>query len=182
MRRHRRSHLVQTTSLAAVLLALLLGANSAAADWGDYRLRMKADGDWVELTEEDLKNLSTGDRAATRGQRQRKIIPLTVLLEDALGAELDKVTQVLLVNDERSLLLEAGHLQHLGQLEMKLGKKRPAVQPVDDTTWRALQPEFGQPRFKDVETIFVWIQQPKGLGRGDGKGKGQASQIEDGAR
>ena len=150
---------------AAVLVlvaASLLPLSVHAADKnGDkkkdfFAVEVKAKGVVYPYNHKSLQSMATQDVPSLRGTKQRKSIPLSIVVTRDTGVSLDEIEQILLVGAERTLLLEAENLEYLDRLFLKVGTLRPSIYPDADETWRAMQPEFGAPRFKNLEKIFVF--------------------------
>lgn len=145
--------------LVLMLVALALPGLGAAqeGDWQTFTLGVKAKGLWHDMSSEQLRSLADGKESSLRGSKMRDVIPMSNLL-DHLEIPLDDVAWVLFVSDKRSMLIENDLLEHLPALSIKLGTLRAAIRTDDDATWKALQPEFGGPRFKNLESIYVWTK------------------------
>jgi len=147
------------TCMAVIAAIALFGVDDASGQefWEDYRLRVKVSGG-PELfySHDELKALAPGREASSRGEKRQRRIPLTMLMTHETGLTMDDVTRVILVGDTRSMLLEGDQLQYLDQLQVKLGNLRPAVAAADDQIPDGLQPTFGKPRFKNIESIYIY--------------------------
>ena len=151
------SKIVRGIALAS-LAALLASAAVATMPWSEFELLVKAGGVDYFYDYDDLKGFSTQDLSSLRGTKKGAGIPLTLLMTRDTGIAVEEIEHILVVSEERSMLLEGEHLQHLDKLWVKLGTLRPAIYPEDDATWQALQPTFGQPRFKDLERVYVYVK------------------------
>lgn len=162
-----------------ILMAVTAGFASPAAAWtDDFHLFVKVKGIETYYSYDELVELTTRQRESMRGIKTANTIGLPELVTAGGNIEVEEIEGILLVGGTRILLLENDLLQYLPHLELKLGRLRPSIAPTDDETWHAMQPEFGAPRFKDVQQVFVYATgelHRKGDGKGGGHGTGPAS-------
>ena len=141
--------------LSGVLAFGALPAVAMGQGANDVALVLKVNKTAYRYTRDALKALATADYRSFRGDKTNRAVPLDVLLTKDTKLSLDKIARVVVIGEQKVLLLEGDNLKYLKDLVVKMGNNQLALAAMSPEVEERLRPLWGKPRVELLERIDV---------------------------
>ncbi|MFQ5415849.1 MAG: hypothetical protein ACE5FL_02250 [Myxococcota bacterium] len=140
---------------------LAFGALSAAASADSpkvkpWTLYLKVGDKQIAYESDQLLAMASAKHLSNRETKTNPAVPIDTLVMKDTGLTRDRILKIVFLGATKTMLLEGKDLDHLGGLLLKLGPNNVTLVPKDEKTYEALRSQFGRPRVKDVERIYVY--------------------------
>ncbi|MFQ5415839.1 MAG: hypothetical protein ACE5FL_02200 [Myxococcota bacterium] len=149
-------YLATILCLAAVTAVPGTAFTKETGDPEPFVLEIRVKGRHVSYRDAELRPLATKQMANTKGTKTRPGAVLSAIVAKAMGGSIPELMQLVIIGEDRAVVLEGSHLDHLDELVLKFGAQHPALVPASDAAYERLKAVMSKPRLKRPETIYVF--------------------------